>query len=77
MKQSIIKEDETNSLDTSGCNFSEKEKEFMNSKFSQMSQLNFDSLKNLNYDSEKENYSNIEDKLKKIKKRFDIIKDLK
>ena len=49
----------------------------MNSKFSQLSQLNFDSLKNLNYDSEKESYSNMEDKLKKIKKRFEIIKEFK
>lgn len=35
--------------------------------------LNFDTLKSFNYDSEKENYSNMEDKLKKIKKRFESI----
>ncbi len=64
-------------MDTSICNFSEKEKELMSSKFSHLSQLNFDSLRNLNYDSEKESYSSMEDKLKKIKKRFDIIKELK
>lgn len=39
--------------------------------------LNFESIKNMNYDSEKEVYNNMEDKLKKIKKRFDYIKEMK
>ena len=71
----INKEEENNSMETSICNFSEKE--LMSTKFSQLSLLNFDSLRNLSYDSEKESYSSMEDKLKKIKKRFEIIKELK
>lgn len=36
--------------------------------------LNFEHINNLNYDSEKEVYDNIEDKLRKIKKRFEMLK---
>ncbi len=34
--------------------------------------LNFNGI-NLNYDSEKENYENVLDKLKKVKKRFQLL----
>jgi hypothetical protein len=35
--------------------------------------LNLEKVNNTNYDSEKETYENIEDKLRKIKKRFEMI----
>lgn len=70
--------DEEN-LDTASSNNDEKEYSIGKPEFSssKVPQLNFDELNKLNYDSERENYHNIEDKLKKIKKRFDLIKEQK
>lgn len=39
--------------------------------------LNFENLSNLNYDSEKEFYLDNQDKLRRIKERFEKIKEIK
>ncbi len=40
-------------------------------------QLNLENLSNLNYDSEKEFYLDNQDKLRRIKERFEKIKEMK
>jgi hypothetical protein len=71
-----IKDDEMHSIDTME---SERDKECASSSsssslFLKVPRLNLELIKNQNYDSEKEYYENMEDKLKKIKKRFAMLK---